>query len=187
MTRRTRFRPPDRAAAIGGADTSARVFAGLANPSGHYLYLELGIPQPVTATALEHLQRISREYPAFAIEAPSCHRLVRMFEPRAASAGGAAPYRYVVETDAAAGWSEELFRWYDDEHMPGLAGVPGCVRAQRYVNLDAGPRSHACYDLVRPQTTQSPEWLAVRATAWSERVRPQFRNTRRTMFRALGA
>ena len=29
----------------------------------------------------------------------------------------------------------------------------------------------------------SPEWLAVRATDWSSRVRPAFRNTRRTMFR----
>ncbi|MCC6194051.1 MAG: hypothetical protein IT518_06225 [Burkholderiales bacterium] len=69
--------------------------------------------------------------------------------------------------------------------MPGLAGVPGCVRAQRYANLDSGPRSHACYDIVHPDVPQSADWLAVRATPWSDRVRPQFRNTRRTMFRLL--
>jgi hypothetical protein len=94
-------------------------------------------------------------------------------------------FHYTVETDAADGWEEEIFRWYDTEHMMGLAAVPGCVRAQRFLNGDGGPRSHACYDLIDPKILESAAWLAVRHTAWSDRVRPQFRNTRRTMFRSL--
>jgi len=44
------------------------------------------------------------------------------------------------------------------------------------------PRYYACYDLVSLQTMGSAPWLAVRATAWSDRVRPAFRNTKRTLF-----
>ena len=95
-------------------------------------------------------------------------------------------FHYVVETDPEAGWQAELERWYDQEHMPGLAAVPGCILAQRYYNHDQGPLSLACYDLVSEQVLGSPPWLAVRGTAWSDIVRPHFTNTRRTMFRALG-
>jgi hypothetical protein len=78
-----------------------------------------------------------------------------------------------------------MFRWYDTEHLPGLAGAPGCVRAQRFLNLDGGPHSYACYDLTGFETLESAPWLAVRHSAWSDRVRPHFRNTLRTRFRAL--
>jgi hypothetical protein len=96
---------------------------------------------------------------------------------------GRAAWRYVVETDAAEGWQDELERWYAEEHLGMLAAVPGCLRARRFHNLDAGPRSHACYELTSPQVLKTKEWLAVRDTPWSGRIRPQFRNTLRTIFR----
>jgi hypothetical protein len=104
-----------------------------------------------------------------------------------ASAGAPTPYHYVVETDAAAGTAEELARWYDTEHLAGLAAVPGCARARRFAGGADGPASYACYDLTDPAVLGSPAWLAVRATPWSGRVRPHFRNTVRTMFRAVPA
>jgi hypothetical protein len=110
-------------------------------------------------------------------------RLSLLMTVEGASAGTAAPYRYVVETDVAAGREEDFNAWYDDEHLAGLASVPGTVRAARYRSEDGHPRYHACYDLVRPETLGSPAWLAVRATPWSDRVRPTFVNTKRTMFR----
>lgn len=92
---------------------------------------------------------------------------------------------YVVETDVENGWLDEVFRWYDVEHMPGLSRVPGCVRAKRYINHDTGPYSLACYDLVASGVLGCPEWLAVRETAWSDVARPHFINTRRTMFQIV--
>jgi len=100
-----------------------------------------------------------------------------------ASAVEAAPYHYVVETDVMADREEDFNAWYDREHLQGLASVVGTVRAMRFRCIDGQPRYHACYDLTRPETLGSPPWLAVRATPWSDRVRPAFRNTRRTMFR----
>ena len=113
-------------------------------------------------------------------------RLQQVYTAPGHAHGETAVFHYVVETDPEAGWLAELERWYDTEHMPGLARVPGCILAQRYYNHDQGPLSLACYDLVSEQVLGSPPWLAVRGTAWSDIVRPHFTNTKRTMFRALG-
>ncbi|MDE2607873.1 MAG: hypothetical protein KGL68_18340 [Burkholderiales bacterium] len=108
-------------------------------------------------------------------------RLKRLQDLPGASSGERPTRHYVVETDPEAGWEEELAHWYQQEHLPGLASVPGCVQASRFVNLDAGPSSHACYGLVTEAVLGGPPWLAVRGTEWSSRVRPHFTNTRRTM------
>jgi hypothetical protein len=112
-------------------------------------------------------------------------RLEPIAEYRGASAGASAPYHYVVATDIEAGWEDELHTWYRDEHMPGLAAVPGNVQCARLRSVEGAPRYHACYDLVSPQVLERPEWLAVRHTEWSDRVRPHFRNTVRVMFRTV--
>jgi hypothetical protein len=112
-------------------------------------------------------------------------RLELVFDAPGASSGDTPAFHYVVQTDAEAGWMDEIVRWYDTEHMPGLAGVPGCVHARRLISHDHGPRSFACYDLVSEQTLGSAPWLAVRGTAWSDRTRPHFTNTRRNMLKVI--
>jgi hypothetical protein len=99
-----------------------------------------------------------------------------------ASAAEDARWRYVVETDVLAEREADFNAWYDAEHLAGLAAVQGCVRAMRFRRVEGAPRYQACYDLARREAFGSPEWLAVRATPWSARVRPAFLNTRRTMF-----
>jgi hypothetical protein len=89
---------------------------------------------------------------------------------------------YVVEADVAAEHEQDFNAWYEQEHLPGLAAVPGTIRAARYRRLSGSPRYLACYDLKSPSTTERPEWLAVRHTEWSSRIRPLFLNTRRSMF-----
>ncbi len=89
--------------------------------------------------------------------------------------------RYVVEMDPETGWQEELFAWYDQEHLPGLANVPGCIAAMRCINLDHSPFSIAFYDLINPEVLGCEPWLKIRYTSWSDRVRPHFTNVRRTM------
>jgi len=112
-------------------------------------------------------------------------RLKPVFDTPGTSRGEASPFHYIVETDVVAAHEADLNAWYDSEHMPGLAACPGSVRARRFRNPDSSPRYHSCYDLARTETLGSEPWLAVRDTAWSDRVRPHFRNTKRTMFRRL--
>ena len=89
---------------------------------------------------------------------------------------------YVVQTDVERGWELEIDQWYAQEHLPGLASVPGCVFAKRYVNLDEGPKSFACYGLLSQDTLISREWLDVRATKWASQARPHFINTQRNIY-----
>jgi hypothetical protein len=148
-------------------------------------YGVLATPASFADADFRRLEAIARQLPGFTGAAPTIDRLERAFVADGASAGESPGFHYVVEMDPAAGWEEEIFRWYDTEHMPGLAAVRGCVRAQRFLNRDGGPYSLACYDLTDPGARESSAWLAVRHTPWSDRVRPQFRNTRRTLFRSL--
>jgi hypothetical protein len=115
----------------------------------------------------------------------SVSRLDPIVDLPGAAAGLPARFHYVVETDVLTEHEADFNRWYDREHLPGLAAVPGTARARRFRNPDGSPRYHACYDVVSPSTVGSPSWTAVRSTAWSQRVRPAFRNTTRTMFRRV--
>lgn len=149
-----------------------------------YLYARLHARAGLDASALPPLAALlGRVCPAARDIRVS--RLEQVFDAEGHSRAQAPAVHYVVEMDPDAGWMPEIARWYDTEHMPGLAGVPGCIRAMRFLNHDHGPLSLACYDLVTPQTLGSPPWLAVRGTAWSDITRPHFTNTRRTMFEVI--
>jgi hypothetical protein len=146
-----------------------------------YAYLHLAERQHLEPSVAASLQAVLKnERPQ--LQNLRMSRLEKMLDKQGASAGTAPVFHYVVEMDPEAGWMPELSSWYDTEHMPGLATVPGCVRASRYLNHDHGPLSLACYDLVTQETLGSPPWLAVRETEWSSRMRPRFTNTVRTMF-----
>lgn len=112
-------------------------------------------------------------------------KLLPMFDRPGASRTLAPQFHYVVEMDVEPAHEDDLNAWYDKEHMPGLAACPGTVRARRFRNPEGSPCYHSCYDLTRTETLGSPSWLAVRQTAWSDRIRPHFRNLKRTMFKRL--
>jgi hypothetical protein len=149
-----------------------------------HVVLEFADARPVTGAETSTIAAAVARGCALRDAAAHAARLTLAFE-RGALGPDAAPFHYMVETNTAEGWFDETVRWYDTEHMPGLAAVPGCLRARRYLNLDDGPRSVAAYDLTSPDVLTSPSWLAVRATAWSSRIRPHFRDTLRTMFRSM--
>lgn len=149
-----------------------------------YLYARTGNGRPVDAATRQALAHAWQVACPQASQVQVC-RLAPLFDAPGASLGAAARFHYVVETDAEEGWMDEIARWYDTEHMPGLAAVPGCIHARRFANPDGGPASFACYDLTAQETLGSPPWLAVRGTAWSDRARPHFTNTRRTMMEVI--
>ena len=145
-----------------------------------FAYLRLDQAQELVAADMHGLQAAwSRLAPG--LPAVQASRLEQGLSVAGHDSGQPPLYHYVVETDPAPGWLDEILRWYDQEHMPGLSGVPGCTLAQRFINHDAGPRSHACYSLLTEDTLGSPPWMAVRNSDWSCRCRPHFTNTRRTM------
>ena len=97
-----------------------------------------------------------------------------------------APFLYTVELDIAEADLPAIFDWYEREHLPMLTSCPGCIGGTRYRRLDGGaPNLLAAYRFEHPAVNQTPDWLAARATPWTERVRPMFRTSRRFTRRLL--
>lgn len=93
-----------------------------------------------------------------------------------------ATWLYQVHTDIPDDVAAEYNEWYDKEHLPRLVGVPGVVRARRYVAISGeGPRYLTAYDLSDRDAFESPEGLVARKTPWTARMRSLFFNTRRNM------
>ncbi len=109
-------------------------------------------------------------------------KLICLRDLRGASAGQQADFHYVVETDVRRENEQDFNAWYELEHLPGLASVPGTVRARRFIREVGAPRYLACYDLTTQESLTHPSWLAVRHTDWSSRIRPTFRDPVRMMF-----
>lgn len=164
------------------AGSAQAVIQGYAAVEAAETYVYCRLPRDGAEAALSTLrERLAGLHPDAGMQ-----WLRRLADLPGASWGRPAPWHYIVETDVLPEAEQDLNDWYDQEHLPGLAGVPGTVRAERYACAESSPRYHACYDLETIETFGSPPWLAVRASAWSDRVRPSFRNTKRTMFKAIG-
>ena len=77
----------------------------------------------------------------------------------------------------------EFNEWYDTEHIPALAAVPGTLCARRYHGAGAVQRYVALYHLATPEVQASPAWRAAANTPWTERMRPHFRDHLRIVAR----
>jgi hypothetical protein len=154
--------------------------------TGIYAYAWLAAPaSEVNDHLARYTQALHRDNTLSGVEDAVLPLQLLMDRP-GASTGEPAPFHYVVEAGVDAEHEREFNAWYDAEHLPGLAAVAGCVRARRLRVLETPDGRSiylACYDLVSPSTLTSEAWLSVRRTPWSDRVRPTFRDTKRTVFR----
>lgn len=74
--------------------------------------------------------------------------------------------------------------WYDQEHLPALAAVPGTLSARRFRCPDGNShRYFALYHLTGPEVATSEAWKKAANTPWSDRVRPHFRDHIRVLSR----
>jgi hypothetical protein len=68
---------------------------------------------------------------------------------------------------------QEFHDWYDSEHVPERAGVPGFLTAARYVCLDGWPRFVGIYDLEHVGVLHEDGYKAIsgeRFSPWSKRI-----------------
>jgi hypothetical protein len=97
-----------------------------------------------------------------------------------------APWLYIVHTDIPDHIADEYNEWYDAEHLPRLVTVPGVLRARRYNRVSGpGPKYFTAYDITAPEVWESPAAHKARKTAWTEKMRSLFLNTRRSMCRLI--
>ena len=101
-----------------------------------------------------------------------------------------APWMYIVHTDIPDHIVDEYNAWYDKEHLPRCAGIPGVLRARRYAAAistsgTSSPRYLTAYELTGPDIWESPAALQARKTPWTEKMRSLFSNTRRALYQLV--
>jgi hypothetical protein len=89
-----------------------------------------------------------------------------------ADAGGLLVNAMNVDPAAEAEFNE----WYDNEHVPLLAAVPGVLCARRFRATSANRRYVALYHLVSPDVQATAAWKRAADTEWTRRMRPSFRD-----------
>ena len=76
----------------------------------------------------------------------------------------------------------EFNEWYDKEHIPALAAVPGVLCARRF--RGTGNRKYvALYHLEGPGVVDSAEWKTARESDWTAKLKPHFRDHLRLVLR----
>ena len=79
-------------------------------------------------------------------------------------------------TDVDPAHEDAFNAWYNEEHIPALAAVPGVISATRYRDDTGTHRYLALYHLANPDVPNGPAWKAAAASPWTDRLRPHFRD-----------
>jgi hypothetical protein len=77
----------------------------------------------------------------------------------------------------------EFNDWYDKEHIPALAAVPGVLCARRFRGTSGNRKYVALYHLTSPDVVESAEWKEARQSDWTSRLQPHFRDHLRLVLR----
>jgi hypothetical protein len=77
----------------------------------------------------------------------------------------------------------EFNEWYDKEHIPALAAVPGVLSARRFRGSSGNRKYVALYHLATPEVQESAEWKQARQSDWTSRLQPHFRDHLRLVLR----
>lgn len=103
---------------------------------------------------------------------------------------GGAPYALLVRLETEAVHDAELNEWYDQEHLPALAGVPGCLSATRYRMTAGSPDSVKylmIYEARDRETIRGTAWTKAATTDWTLRMRPFFRNRKDNLVQLIAS
>jgi hypothetical protein len=82
----------------------------------------------------------------------------------------------VIAMNVAPEHESDFNEWYNTEHIPALAAVPGTLCARRYRGSGATQRYVALYHFASPDVPKSAEWRKAADTSWTQRLRPSFRD-----------
>ena len=137
--------------------------------------------EPYLAIAYENLSVWSKRV------GPMCQRLIRFDGDQTlpgnadspSNAGGLLVNAMNVDPEHEAEFNE----WYDNEHIPALAAVPGVLSARRFNDPKGTHRYLALYHLKTAEVAAGPEWKNAASSQWTDRLRPHFNNHLRILAR----
>jgi hypothetical protein len=156
--------------------SSARRWVDTLAPAGTGKYLatyELDNPQVLETP--EYLAHVGEHFTPWSKRCLSNCVLFRRWACRQILPGDAQPdpaarALFMACGDVPAEHEAEFNRWYDEEHIPLLAAVPGVLRARRFFAPQGKPRYVTLYELADAKLTSSAAWNAAVATDWARRI-----------------
>jgi hypothetical protein len=90
--------------------------------------------------------------------------------------GEHAPYVLSVRLDIASEVEDDFNHWYNEDHLPKLASVPGVTCARRYCSLSGtGTKYLALYELENDGVTSTDDWSKAANTEWTKKIRPHLK------------
>jgi hypothetical protein len=89
----------------------------------------------------------------------------------------AAPNVLLVRLDITEEHDAEFNDWYNTDHLPALAGVPGVYGARRYRATAGSPRYLAVYELANADVRHTEAWRKAADSPWTMRIRRLYRNS----------
>jgi len=93
---------------------------------------------------------------------------------------------YLATSEAEPEWDDEYNRWYDEDHLPALCGVPGVICGRIFKAIEGPPRHMANYDLVEPAVQASEAWNNAASRPWTMRMRRLVPDRWRVVYRPIG-
>ncbi|HAA95448.1 MAG TPA: hypothetical protein DCE26_07140 [Dehalococcoidia bacterium] len=83
----------------------------------------------------------------------------------------------MVGADVPAELEDEFNKWYQEEHLQELLGVPGILNAARYEATKSGPKHLAVYELESVDVINSDAFKNRPRTEWGQKVSPSIIGT----------
>jgi hypothetical protein len=116
-----------------------------------------------------------------------CRRLLR-FEGEQMSPHGGIPAiasagMLLFAMNVAPEAEQEFNAWYDEEHIPRLSAVRGCLSARRFRSTGGSPKYLALYHLAAPEVVSTKVWEAAAITPWTLKLRPRTSDRLRIVLR----
>ena len=97
-----------------------------------------------------------------------------------------APYALLVRVDVDPAHEAGFNAWYDEEHLPALAAVPGVLAARRYrLTAGPGPKYLAVYELATEAVPESDAWRKAGDTPRTAKLRPYVQNVSTNLGRLI--
>jgi len=82
--------------------------------------------------------------------------------------------------------NEKLFNeWYNEDHLPALAGVEGIHYARRFEALEGNPPYLALYEMDSPDVMETDAWEKARNHGRTAQVRPLFLDMGRDVYKLI--
>ena len=157
-------------------------WTGADNPTFSVATYDLDTPgvlqsAPYRAIAYDNLSVWSKRVTA------KCKRLLRFegtqITPGNAAAPNGAGALLLNAMNVTPEAEADFNAWYDKEHIPALAAVPGTLSARRFKAGGATGGTHryvALYHLTSPDVPRGAAWKAAANSAWTDKLRPHFRD-----------